>query len=108
MEAAAKNKIKSSSAPDEPAAHALAIAHWHALEKELARADTTQQRKEEIKKEQEALGGLKAYQDASLQGGDKQKGGETGKWCAEALMSIRGGSKEPVSGLLIHTKPLRE
>ena len=72
--------------------HAMQIAQFHTLEKQLAQ---TQDEKERAKilKQQEALGGLQAYQDASLFGGDKQRGGETGKWCAQQLMEIRGKEK---------------
>lgn len=42
-----------------------------------------------IKARQEEIGGLKGYQEASLHGGDKVRGGETGKWCVEALMELQ-------------------
>lgn len=41
-----------------------------------------------IKKAQEEMGGLAAYQAASIHGGDKQRGGESGKWCAAALEEL--------------------
>lgn len=88
-----EKQTKTTSSP-KVAMHATQIAQFHTLEKKLAQ---TQDEKERaiILQQQEALGGLQAYQDASLFGGDKQRGGETGKWCAQQLMEIRG--KENVS-----------
>ncbi|CEH16445.1 25S rRNA (adenine(2142)-N(1))-methyltransferase, Bmt2 [Ceraceosorus bombacis] len=75
-------------------AHSLAIAQWHALEKELSQPNTSPARKQEILKRQKELGGLRAYQDASVVGANHLKAGETGKWCAEMLQEVRG--KEPL------------
>ncbi|PWN40255.1 hypothetical protein IE81DRAFT_305379 [Ceraceosorus guamensis] len=75
-------------------AHSLAIAQWHALEKELSQPNTSPARKQEILKKQKELGGLRAYQDASVVGANHLKAGETGKWCAEMLQEVRG--KEPL------------
>lgn len=52
---------------------------------------------------QEELGGLQAYQEASLHGGDKVRGGESGKWCVNALKELKVGvekkSKNPIKVL---------
>lgn len=66
--------------------HAEKIAKFHALEKKIAQTDDADE-KARLREEQ---GGLDAYQDASLFGGDRQRGGESGKWCAEQLEKLRG------------------
>lgn len=73
-------------------AHALQIARFHTLEKKLAQTKDEEERAR-LLAEQTTLGGLQAYQDASLFGGDKSRGGETGKWCAGALAEERGKEK---------------
>lgn len=40
---------------------------------------------------QDELGGLQAYQEASLHGGDKVRGGESGKWCVGMLKELKVG-----------------
>jgi 25S rRNA (adenine2142-N1)-methyltransferase len=74
--------------------HTQRIARFHTLEKELARTEDEGKRRQ-LLREQEKLGGLKAYQDASLFGGDRQRGGETGKWSAQALAEALG-SQDPI------------
>ncbi|PWN93442.1 hypothetical protein FA10DRAFT_264093 [Acaromyces ingoldii] len=69
-----------------PSDHAAKIAKFHALEKKIAQTDDAEE-KARLREEQ---GGLDAYQDASLFGGDRQRGGESGKWCAEKLELLRG------------------
>lgn len=68
------------------------ISEFHTLEKTLARTTDPIQRKQ-ILKQQAQLGGLKTYQAASSYAGSKEKGGETGKWCAKALEEQLGGKK---------------
>lgn len=82
------------------AMHATQIALFHTLEKQFAQTEDEKERRKIIE-QQKSLGGLQAYQDASLFGGDKQRGGETGKWCAQQLMEVRG--KEKVGNECIHT-----
>lgn len=74
--------------PENRAALALVITEYHMLEKRHA-ASKDMLEKRLIKARQEEIGGLKAYQASSLHGGDKVRGGETGKWCVEALMEIQ-------------------
>jgi len=71
-----------------PSPHSLLIASFHALEKKLAQA-TDEAEIKKLLQEREALGGLKAYQDASLVGADKLKGGESGKWIVQTLQKVR-------------------
>lgn len=78
-----------------PSAHSLLIAAFHALEKKLAQTSDEAERAKLIA-EREKLGGLKAYQDASLVGVDKHKGGESGKWIVQTLHDVRGGKKEDI------------
>lgn len=37
------------------------------------------------------MGGLDAYQLASAHGGDKSRGGESGKWCVKMLKELKVG-----------------
>lgn len=67
--------------------HAKHIGQFHTLEKQLAQTTDPVERKK-LLQEQKRLGGIQAYQDASLFGSDKLRGGETGKWCAERLLKI--------------------
>ncbi|KAH9808190.1 putative methyltransferase-domain-containing protein [Melampsora americana] len=68
------------------------ISEFHTLQKALARTKDPIQR-QQILKQQARLGGLKTYQAASSYAGSKEKGGETGKWCAKALENHLGGKK---------------
>lgn len=86
-------KVKKDGVADRPE-HALRIARYHTLEKELART-TDEDRREAILKEQQELGGIDGYQNDSIFGGDKQRGGESGKWCALQLEELRG-KEEPL------------
>jgi 25S rRNA (adenine2142-N1)-methyltransferase len=95
-----KNAKSNSNKATSTAIHATQIALFHTLEKQLAQTEDEKERRKIIE-QQKSLGGLQAYQDASLFGGDKQRGGETGKWCAQQLMEIRG--KEKVGSECIHT-----
>ncbi|EPQ29754.1 uncharacterized protein PFL1_02973 [Pseudozyma flocculosa PF-1] len=89
VKADAAKKVKKDKNSDAPSEHSLRIARYHTLEKELARTtDPAEQAR--IKAEQEQLGGLEAYQEDSLKGGDRLKGGESGKWCAEQVEKLRG------------------
>lgn len=85
-----KNKPKES----KPAtsSHSQKIAAFHVLEKQLAQT-TDPIKRRVILAEQKKLGGLEVYQNASLTGGDKLKGGESGKWCAGVLKETRGEAK---------------
>ena len=86
--------------------HSLRIAHFHRLEKEKARLLSAREREEEgddaaratrlaeIEAEQEALGGLDAYQDDSLTGSASHRGGESGKWLAQQMIKQLGGKQE--------------
>lgn len=68
------------------------ITEWHALEKQLASPalkDPIERKK--ILARQKELGGLAAYQAASVHGGDKVRGGETGKWCVTQLKELKVG-----------------
>ncbi|GAA95295.1 uncharacterized protein L969DRAFT_45021 [Mixia osmundae IAM 14324] len=65
------------------------IARYHALEKRLAR-ETDAIVRAQLKAEQEELGGLATYQDSSLQGSDKTKGGQTAKWSVKQLIELQG------------------
>lgn len=88
--AAAAKKAKSQAGKKDKEAkteHSLRIAKFHTLEKELARTTDPEERAR-IENEQQQLGGLAAYQEDSLRGGDKLKGGESGKWCAEQLAPL--------------------
>jgi len=69
--------------------HAAHISAYHALEKRIA-ASKDPKEMAQLKLEQEKLGGLKAYQEASITGGDKLKGGETGKWFVKEWLQLYG------------------
>ncbi|KAI5481394.1 nucleolus protein [Pseudohyphozyma bogoriensis] len=66
------------------------INDYHALEKNIA-ATNDPKEKERLRAKQEAMGGLQKYQEASLHGGDKSRGGESGKWCVKQLMELKVG-----------------
>lgn len=72
------------------------ISEFHTLQKALARTTDPIQRKQ-ILKQQAQLGGLKTYQAASSYAGSKEKGGETGKWCAKALEEHLGRGKKNIT-----------
>jgi len=68
--------------------HARKIALYHALEKQISRA--TGPERERLIAEQEKLGGLQVYQQASLHGA---RHGESSKWLMMQLESRRGRRK---------------
>lgn len=102
--AAAKGAASSSSSSASRTQHSLRIAHFHRLEKEKARLLSAREedaddaaratRLAEIEAEQEALGGLDAYQDDSLTGSASHRGGESGKWLAQQMIKQLGGKQE--------------
>ncbi|KAE8231252.1 hypothetical protein CF326_g3739 [Tilletia indica] len=67
-----------------PPAHATHISQFHALRKRIASPSTTAAERVKLEKELAALGGLEAYQDASLTGAGAG-GGESGNWVGNAL-----------------------
>lgn len=71
-----------SNAPD----HARKIALYHVLEKKIARA-TDEKELVELRAQQEQLGGIKTYQQASLHGA---RHGESSKWLVAALEARHG------------------
>lgn len=73
--------------------HAKQISLFHALEKRIA-ASKDPAEIAKLKLEQQQLGGLEAYQKASLTGGAKTKGGETGKWFAKTWQELYGKDDE--------------
>lgn len=100
------NKAKSSAATDAtksikgkevaaPTPHSLLIAAFHTIEKKLAQTTDKAERKK-LLDEKEMLGGLKAYQDASLLGADKRKGGESGKWITQGLKVVLGEERRDI------------
>jgi 25S rRNA (adenine2142-N1)-methyltransferase len=82
-------------AAPEPSAHSLLIANFHTIEKKLSQT-TDEKEKKKLIAEREALGGLKAYQDASLIGADSSKGGESGKWIVKALKEVLGSERRDI------------
>lgn len=92
--------------PETRAQKAALITEYHALEKQLASpalTDPTERKK--LLARQKALGGLKAYQAASVHGGDKKRGGESGKWCVQQLKELKvgvdkGKAKEKVEPII--------
>lgn len=71
---------------------AAIITEYHALEKQLAQTTDLLERRL-ITNRQEELGGLEGYQKASIHGGDKVRGGESGKWLCGALQEMREATK---------------
>ena len=69
--------------------HAKKIAQYHTLEKQIARTSDKEERKALVA-QQEALGGLAAYQDQSTTGSDKMRGGESAKWSTKVLREELG------------------
>ncbi|WFD08618.1 25S rRNA (adenine(2142)-N(1))-methyltransferase [Malassezia vespertilionis] len=68
-------------------AHTVAIAKYHALEKQIAQTTDIAERSA-LEKQQRKLGGLAKYQDQSTTGSATDRGGESGKWCAKTLKNI--------------------
>lgn len=67
--------------------HAKLIAKYHTLEKQIART-TDEAERARLVARQQALGGLAVYQDQSLTGSAPVRGGESGKWCVQALRAL--------------------
>jgi len=71
------------------------ISKFHVLNKEKERLkqqpQTTEviERLNAIDKEMEHMGGLDAYQKASLLGQDKRRGGDSSKWFIKQLLSLK-------------------
>ena len=67
------------------------IRRFHAIEKELAQlghsAGADEKRQRHLS-ERDGLGGLSAYQNASVHGGDTQRGGESSKWLVRQLLDL--------------------
>ncbi|KAM0745973.1 hypothetical protein T439DRAFT_384439 [Meredithblackwellia eburnea MCA 4105] len=81
----------STNAEDVPRAqHVALIQEFHTLEKRLNATKDERERAELLKK-QEELGGLQKYQEASIHGGDKKRGGESGKWCVKVIQELKVG-----------------
>ena len=72
------------------AAHAAIITEFHALEKQMASSKDPLEKRLLLNRQKE-LGGLQKYQEASLHGGDKKRGGESGKWCVKAMKELKVG-----------------
>ncbi|GAA5939704.1 hypothetical protein JCM1841_002948 [Sporobolomyces salmonicolor] len=75
------------------------IRAYHAIEKQLASPGLTdpEERKKLVKK-QEELGGLAAYQAASVHGGDKSRGGESSKWLIKQIKELKIGLEDKGKG----------
>ncbi|CAD6885744.1 unnamed protein product [Tilletia controversa] len=71
-------------------AHTTHITQFHALSKRIASPSTTAAERVKLKKELAALGGLEAYQNASLTGAGAH--GESGSWVGNALKTHVFGS----------------
>lgn len=85
------NAVITSDADSTSQTHTARIARYHALEKEYHSPATTDERRAAILVEQEEMGGIDAYQDDSVFGGDKQRGGESGKWLVSAFKKLNNG-----------------
>ncbi|OAV89225.1 hypothetical protein PTTG_12520 [Puccinia triticina 1-1 BBBD Race 1] len=64
------------------------ISEFHRIEKQLSQANLDPLTRHKLILAQKKLGGLEAYQTASKIGGAVEKGGETGKWCAQTLIDL--------------------
>ena len=80
----AKNRRKT---PAGQTKHALHIAKYHTLEKQIAQTSDEAERAA-LREKQRALGDLQMYQDQSNTGGASVRGGESGKWCAKVLQEL--------------------
>ncbi|GJN88961.1 hypothetical protein Rhopal_001932-T1 [Rhodotorula paludigena] len=68
------------------------IRAFHAIEKQLASpALTNPEERRKLEEERERLGGLKKYQEASVHGGDKARGGESSKWLVKQIKELKIG-----------------
>ncbi|PLW11601.1 hypothetical protein PCANC_20435 [Puccinia coronata f. sp. avenae] len=64
------------------------ISEFHRIEKRLSQRTLDPLTRHKLLVQQKRLGGLEAYQTASKIGGALERGGETGKWCAQALVQL--------------------
>lgn len=67
------------------------ITEFHTIKKQLASPALKPADRQRLVKRQKELGGLEAYQAASVHGGDKSRGGESGKWCVKQLKELKVG-----------------
>ncbi|GAA5821934.1 hypothetical protein JCM3770_003582, partial [Rhodotorula araucariae] len=68
------------------------IRAFHAIEKQLASpALTDPAERKKLEAERERLGGLETYQNASVHGGDKSRGGESSKWLVKQIKDLKIG-----------------
>ncbi|GAA5859947.1 hypothetical protein JCM1840_001811 [Sporobolomyces johnsonii] len=75
------------------------IRAYHAIEKQLASpALTDPDERKKLVKKQEELGGLAAYQAASVHGGDKSRGGESSKWLIKQIKELKIGLEDKGKG----------
>lgn len=72
------------------------IRRYHTLTKRLEQTTDPEERAK-IQKEQEDLGGLEAYQRASVLGASKGRGGDTSRWLVKQL--LEQGCKHQVKAL---------
>ena len=96
---------------------AAIITEYHALEKQLASCSDPLEKRMLLARQME-IGGLQAYQEASLHGGDKKRGGESGKWCVTQLKELKVGvdkgkgkaatGYKVVDGVKVYPKVVRE
>ncbi|KAI3632141.1 hypothetical protein MIR68_009977 [Amoeboaphelidium protococcarum] len=61
------------------------ISRFHVLKKQMQRCAGDDKEMARLQKEIESLGGMDAYQKASLLGQSKQRGGDSSKWLIKAL-----------------------
>ncbi|KAI8052485.1 putative methyltransferase-domain-containing protein [Syncephalis plumigaleata] len=75
------------------------IRRYHTLNKELAQCELNKdvRRIEEIRRELETMGGLDAYQQASVKGASFIRGGDTSRWLVKQLLAL---NKRPLDGKL--------
>ncbi|KAL8277414.1 hypothetical protein RQP46_010136 [Phenoliferia psychrophenolica] len=77
--------------------HTAIITEFHALEKMIASSKDPLEKRLLLNRQKE-LGGLQKYQEASLHGGDKNRGGESGKQCVKWLKECKVGVVEADKG----------
>ncbi|RKP13344.1 hypothetical protein BJ684DRAFT_6253, partial [Piptocephalis cylindrospora] len=77
------------------------IRRYHTLTKQMGQTQDPEE-KARLRKEQEDLGGLEAYQRASALGASKERGGDTSRWLVRQL--LQRGCKDQVKAL---GRPLR-
>ncbi|GAA6062207.1 hypothetical protein JCM10212_006488 [Sporobolomyces blumeae] len=77
--------------PKDRAERTALIREFHALEKQIRSPATTEEDKQKARKRQEELGGIEKYQEASVHGGDKIRGGESSKWLVKQIQASKVG-----------------